>query len=63
MTTVFATTLAPALIFVCVVFQSDDFLIYPADTEHEQNFAYLIVDPLKRHVIVFSHSYGTGVFE
>lgn len=43
--------------------KSDDFLIYPADTEHEQNFAYLIVDPLKRHVIVFSHSYGTGVFE
>lgn len=46
-----------------VTAKNDDCLIYPADREHDQNFAYLIVDPFKRHVTVFYHNYGTGVFE
>ncbi|XP_063430216.1 cilia- and flagella-associated protein 300-like isoform X1 [Mytilus trossulus] len=41
----------------------EDTQIYPADTDHEQSFAYLVVDPFKRHISVFYHSYGNGVFE
>uniref|UniRef100_A0A3Q3X3P9 Cilia- and flagella-associated protein 300 n=1 Tax=Mola mola TaxID=94237 RepID=A0A3Q3X3P9_MOLML len=35
---------------------------YPGRQEEEQTFAYLIVDPLKRHVTLFSHCYGVGNF-
>ncbi|XP_049458460.1 cilia- and flagella-associated protein 300 isoform X2 [Epinephelus fuscoguttatus] len=37
-------------------------LCYPGRREEEQMFAYLIVDPLKRHVTVFYHCYGVGIF-
>ncbi|XP_049890761.1 cilia- and flagella-associated protein 300 [Epinephelus moara] len=37
-------------------------LCYPGRREEEQTFAYLIVDPLKRHVTVFYHCYGVGNF-
>ncbi|ESP04752.1 hypothetical protein LOTGIDRAFT_229887 [Lottia gigantea] len=37
--------------------------VYPASEEHEQNFSYLIVDPLKRHVTVFYHRFGAAVFD
>ncbi|XP_028255812.1 cilia- and flagella-associated protein 300 [Parambassis ranga] len=33
---------------------------YPGTQEQEQTFAYLIVDPLKRHVTLFYHFYGVG---
>ncbi|XP_040928752.1 cilia- and flagella-associated protein 300 isoform X2 [Betta splendens] len=35
---------------------------YPAREEEEQTFAYLIVDPYKRHVTLFSYFYGVGNF-
>ncbi|CAH1245430.1 C11orf70 [Branchiostoma lanceolatum] len=36
---------------------------YPSeDPDHPQNFCYLLVDPLKRHVTVFSHVYGGSPF-
>ncbi|XP_038050790.1 cilia- and flagella-associated protein 300-like [Patiria miniata] len=35
---------------------------YPCDKDHPQTFAYLIIDPLKRHVAVFYHKFGGGVF-
>ncbi|XP_029299279.1 cilia- and flagella-associated protein 300 [Cottoperca gobio] len=35
---------------------------YPGRGEEEQTFAYLIVDPFKRHVTLFYHSYGVGTF-
>ncbi|XP_038617885.1 cilia- and flagella-associated protein 300 [Tachyglossus aculeatus] len=35
-------------------------LCYPSTKSHEQTFAYLIVDPLKRHVHVLYHSFGVG---
>ncbi|XP_054829127.1 cilia- and flagella-associated protein 300 isoform X2 [Eublepharis macularius] len=37
-------------------------LCYPSSSSHEQTFAYLIVNPLKRHVYVLYHSFGTSSF-
>ncbi|XP_030638852.1 cilia- and flagella-associated protein 300 [Chanos chanos] len=34
---------------------------YPSEQNEEQSFAYLCVDPLKRHVHVLYHSYGLGL--
>ncbi|KAG5844317.1 cilia- and flagella-associated protein 300 isoform X1 [Anguilla anguilla] len=39
----------------------DSGLCYPSETEDDQTFAYLIVDPFKRNVNVLYHSYGIGV--
>ncbi|KAH1186931.1 hypothetical protein KIL84_019680 [Mauremys mutica] len=36
----------------------DNGMCYPSTKSHEQTFAYLIVDPLKRHVHVLYHSFG-----
>ncbi|XP_077373044.1 cilia- and flagella-associated protein 300 isoform X1 [Festucalex cinctus] len=33
---------------------------YPGKRDEEQTFAYLIVDPFKRHVTLLCHSYGVG---
>ncbi|XP_023268110.1 uncharacterized protein C11orf70 homolog [Seriola lalandi dorsalis] len=35
---------------------------YPGRREEEQTFAYLIIDPFKRHVTLFYHFYGVGNF-
>ncbi|XP_041665728.1 cilia- and flagella-associated protein 300 isoform X2 [Cheilinus undulatus] len=35
---------------------------YPGGQEEERTFAYLIVDPFKRHVTLFYHHYGVGEF-
>lgn len=35
---------------------------YPGRREEEQTFAYVIVDPFKRHATLFSHFYGVGQF-
>ncbi|CAN9504056.1 unnamed protein product [Ophioblennius macclurei] len=35
---------------------------YPGKQEEEQTFAYLIVDPFKRHVTLLYHFYGVGNF-
>ncbi|XP_074657636.1 cilia- and flagella-associated protein 300-like [Tubulanus polymorphus] len=32
-------------------------MMYPADEQHDQNFAYLIIDPYKRHVAVLYHKF------
>ncbi|WAR28838.1 CF300-like protein [Mya arenaria] len=40
----------------------DDDVFYPSSKSHIQNFSYLVVDPLKRHVIVLSHQFGGGIF-
>ncbi|XP_064639203.1 cilia- and flagella-associated protein 300-like [Lineus longissimus] len=37
--------------------------VYPADSDHDQNFSYFIIDPLKRHVTVFYHRFGAGFME
>ncbi|XP_034971797.2 cilia- and flagella-associated protein 300 [Zootoca vivipara] len=37
-------------------------LCYPSSNIHEQNFAYLIVNPLKRHIYVLYHSFGEACF-
>ncbi|XP_053564561.1 cilia- and flagella-associated protein 300 [Bombina bombina] len=37
-------------------------MCYPSTQPHEQTFAYLIVDPLKRHVYLLYHCFGTGDF-
>ncbi|XP_068121042.1 cilia- and flagella-associated protein 300 isoform X2 [Hyperolius riggenbachi] len=37
-------------------------MCYPSPRPHEQTFAYLIVDPLKRHVSVLYHCFGGGIF-
>ncbi|KAG7255756.1 hypothetical protein CRUP_027864 [Coryphaenoides rupestris] len=35
---------------------------FPGRGDEEQTFAYLIVDPFKRHVCLLSHCYGVGTF-
>ncbi|XP_031179243.1 cilia- and flagella-associated protein 300 isoform X1 [Sander lucioperca] len=35
---------------------------FPGKGEEEQTFAYLIVDPFKRHMTLFYHCYGVGNF-
>uniref|UniRef100_A0A8D0LAU0 Cilia- and flagella-associated protein 300 n=1 Tax=Sphenodon punctatus TaxID=8508 RepID=A0A8D0LAU0_SPHPU len=40
----------------------DNGMCYPSSKSHEQTFAYLIVDPLKRHVHVLYHCFGGGLF-
>ncbi|XP_029458265.1 cilia- and flagella-associated protein 300-like isoform X2 [Rhinatrema bivittatum] len=37
-------------------------MCYPSTKNHDQTFAYLIVDPLKRHVHVLYHCFGRGLF-
>ncbi|KAA0198096.1 hypothetical protein FBUS_01498, partial [Fasciolopsis buskii] len=39
-----------------------DHLIFPSSKEHPNTFAYTIVDPLKRNVILLYHSFGCGDF-
>ncbi|KAM3858465.1 cilia- and flagella-associated protein 300 [Diretmus argenteus] len=33
---------------------------YPGRRDEEQTFAYMIIDPFKRHVVLFYHCYGVG---
>ncbi|XP_053543593.1 cilia- and flagella-associated protein 300 isoform X1 [Ictalurus punctatus] len=41
----------------------DDYgLCYPSGRDNEQTFAYLCIDPFKRHVYVLYHSFGIGKF-
>ncbi|XP_027705336.1 cilia- and flagella-associated protein 300 isoform X1 [Vombatus ursinus] len=35
-------------------------MCYPSTKSHEQSFAYMLVDPLKRHVNVLYHCFGVG---
>jgi len=35
---------------------------YPSDRDHLQDFAYLVIDPLKRHVAVLYHKFGCSSF-
>ncbi|NWH47316.1 CF300 protein, partial [Fregata magnificens] len=37
-------------------------LCYPSSKSHEQTFAYLIVDPCKRHVHALYHCFGGSLF-
>ena len=39
------------------VLQVDDVMMYPSDQPHEQSFAYFVINPIKRHVIVWYHSW------
>ncbi|NXX91422.1 CF300 protein, partial [Centropus bengalensis] len=40
----------------------DDGLCYPSSKSHDQTFAYLVVDPCKRHVHVLYHCFGGSLF-
>ncbi|KAK2517355.1 hypothetical protein Q9233_013211 [Columba guinea] len=40
----------------------DHGLCYPSSKSHQQTFAYLIVDPCKRHVHTLYHCFGGGLF-
>ncbi|XP_033638005.1 cilia- and flagella-associated protein 300-like isoform X1 [Asterias rubens] len=51
-----------SLVYRLQAWDKDGYQYYPCDKEHEQNFAYLIVDPIKRHVAVLYHQFGGGVF-
>ncbi|XP_026859509.1 cilia- and flagella-associated protein 300 isoform X1 [Electrophorus electricus] len=37
-------------------------IYYPSGRDNEQTFAYLCIDPFKRHVYVLYHSFGVGLF-
>ncbi|XP_077988337.1 cilia- and flagella-associated protein 300-like [Glandiceps talaboti] len=54
--------LITSLVFCVKAFDKDKFAIYPGDSEHEQTFAYIVVDPLKRHITILSHKYGGNVW-
>ncbi|VDM21109.1 unnamed protein product [Hydatigera taeniaeformis] len=41
---------------------SNNRTVYPSGKVHVNTFAYLIVDPVKRHVFALSHVYGVGQF-
>ena len=46
--------------------QDEAGLCYPGrrgEEEEEQTFSYLIVDPFRRHVLVFHHCHGVGSFK
>ncbi|XP_069505776.1 cilia- and flagella-associated protein 300 [Ambystoma mexicanum] len=45
-----------------VVAYDEHGMFYPASKKHEQTFAYMIVDPLKRHVHILYHCFGGGLF-
>ncbi|KAK3582105.1 hypothetical protein CHS0354_009162 [Potamilus streckersoni] len=49
-------------VFKVTAMDKDDIVYYPAEHEHEQNFSYLIVDPMKRHVIVLYHKIANWIF-
>ncbi|KAK6486088.1 cilia- and flagella-associated protein 300 isoform X1 [Huso huso] len=40
---------------------NDSGMCYPATKDHKQTFAYLVVDPLKRHVYVLYNCFGVGL--
>ncbi|KAK6633224.1 hypothetical protein RUM44_003825 [Polyplax serrata] len=42
---------------VCLI-GKNNFPIFPMDSDHLQNFVYLIIDPVYRQVTVFAHEYG-----
>lgn len=42
--------------------QDENGLCYPSSKSHEQTFAYLIVDPCKRHVHMLYHCFGESLF-
>lgn len=43
-------------------FDRNGSLCYPSTEEHIQSFAYLVIDPLKRHVTLLYHSWGKGMW-
>lgn len=40
---------------------NDEACVFPGNRPHRQNFCYLIVDPLKRHVTAWYHDYGRSL--
>ncbi|XP_062511221.1 cilia- and flagella-associated protein 300-like isoform X1 [Corticium candelabrum] len=40
---------------------SGEAYVFPGKSPHRQNYCYLIIDPLKRHVTVWYHDYGRGL--
>ncbi|XP_072180338.1 cilia- and flagella-associated protein 300-like [Diadema setosum] len=49
-------------VFKVKAWDKDDYQFYPSDKDHRQTFAYFVIDPLKRHVTVFYHLFGSGIF-
>lgn len=47
----------------CVGAQDESGRCFPGRPQEEQTFAYLVIDPHKRHVTLFSHVYGVGDLE
>jgi hypothetical protein len=55
--------LSIASVVLKVVARDNDRMAYfPRNPENEQNFAYLIVDPLNRQITTLVHHYG-GTFQ
>ncbi|XP_001366122.2 cilia- and flagella-associated protein 300 isoform X2 [Monodelphis domestica] len=48
-----------SVVFKVAAYDEND-MCYPSKKNHEQSFAYFIVDPLKRHINVLYHSFGVG---
>ncbi|CAH8452432.1 unnamed protein product [Schistosoma margrebowiei] len=44
------------------VYDEQSNMVFPSNKEHLNTFAYAIVDPFKRNVIIFYHVFGCGEF-
>ncbi|KAH8852963.1 Cilia- and flagella-associated protein [Schistosoma japonicum] len=44
------------------VFDDQNNMVFPSNEEHINTFAYAIVDPFKRNMIIFYHIFGCGEF-
>jgi hypothetical protein len=51
-----------SLVLKVVARENDGMAYFPRNTENEQNFAYLIVDPFNREITTVVHHYG-GTFQ
>ena len=56
--------ITPVSIVLKVVARREDNTAYfPSNPANEQNFAYLIVDPVRRQITTLTHQYEGGKFE
>ncbi|CAD5116654.1 DgyrCDS5522 [Dimorphilus gyrociliatus] len=51
-----------SIAFKVTAFEKDGAIYFPSTKNHMQDFAYLIIDPLKRHVNVIQHVFGASAF-
>ncbi|XP_033119538.1 cilia- and flagella-associated protein 300-like [Anneissia japonica] len=51
-----------SVVYRLKAWDKDSTLMFPCDTEHQQNVAYMIIDPLKRHITILHHRWAGSVW-